>query len=501
MSPAATRRFQRAAAASARATGQEQPTLAPKPNIEAEAAFPEGSADRVVLRRDALFRWSLAIADAVAVAITLGLFQRAVHFSPGAWLFSLPAALLMGKAIGLYDRDQYVLKKTTLDEAPKLLQLSMSLTLATWFGGGLFLESHPGRRDIFGIALCLFVLTALSRTLARQIALRATPAERCIVLGNAGSATRIKAKLDMATSVNATVIGRVALDHGAFKEAPGGPPRLGRSDSLAMLLPAHGVERVLIAPDGHDQEHVLNAIRLTKALGVKVSVLPRLLEVVGSASTFDEVDGISLLAVRGHGLSRSSERMKRAVDMLLAAAGLLFFMPLLCAIAIAIKLDSRGPLFFRQRRIGRSGNEFEMLKFRTMVQHAERLKDDLRDRNEAVGLFKISDDPRITRVGRLLRQASLDELPQLLNVLRGEMSLVGPRPLVPDEDVLIDGWHRRRLALRPGMTGLWQVFGSARIPMQEMVKIDYIYGANWSIWLDAKILMRTVPYVLNRRGM
>jgi lipopolysaccharide/colanic/teichoic acid biosynthesis glycosyltransferase len=145
---------------------------------------------------------------------------------------------------------------------------------------------------------------------------------------------------------------------------------------------------------------------------------------------------------------------------------------------------------------------FLMLKFRSMVKDAETIKSELRDRNEARGgLFKITDDPRITRVGRFLRRTSLDELPQLFNVLSGSMSLVGPRPLVQDEDALIEGWQRRRLAVKPGMTGLWQIFGSSRIPMPEMVKIDYVYGANWSLWLDLKILLRTVPYVLRRRGL
>src|ERR1019366_9362597 len=143
-----------------------------------------------------------------------------------------------------------------------------------------------------------------------------------------------------------------------------------------------------------------------------------------------------------------------------------------------------------------------MLKFRSMVVDADELKDQLRGLNEAKGgLFKIPACPRVTRVGRFLRRTSLDELPQLLSVLTGDMSLVGPRPLVEDEDALIEGWRRRRLAVRPGMTGQWQIFGSSRIPMQEMVKIDYMYGANWSLWLDLKILLRTIPYVLSRRGL
>jgi exopolysaccharide biosynthesis polyprenyl glycosylphosphotransferase len=259
---------------------------------------------------------------------------------------------------------------------------------------------------------------------------------------------------------------------------------------------------VIIAPGSHDQDEVLQAIRVFKALGVKVSVVPRLLEVVGSSSTFDEVDGMTLLGVRQYGLSKSSELLKRSMDIAGASVALLLLGPLLIGLAVAVKIDSRGPVFFRQPRIGRRGQRFGMIKFRSMVRDADRVKEQLRQRNEAEGgLFKITDDPRMTRVGRLLRPASLDELPQLLNVLMGHMSLVGPRPLVPDEDALIEGWQRRRLTVRPGMTGLWQIYGSSRIPMQEMVKIDYMYGANWSIWLDLKILLRTVPHVLYRRGL
>ena len=166
-----------------------------------------------------------------------------------------------------------------------------------------------------------------------------------------------------------------------------------------------------------------------------------------------------------------------------------------------IKLDSRGPVLFRQDRIGRDGKPFQMLKFRTMVQDADEHKDELRHFNQAEGLFKIAKDPRITRVGSLLRRMSLDELPQLLNVMRGEMSLVGPRPLVIDEDSLLEGWRRRRLQLTPGMTGHWQILGSARLPLEEMARIDYLYVSNWSLWLDVKILLRTIPYVLSGKGL
>jgi lipopolysaccharide/colanic/teichoic acid biosynthesis glycosyltransferase len=233
-----------------------------------------------------------------------------------------------------------------------------------------------------------------------------------------------------------------------------------------------------------------------------VSVLPRLLEVVGSSVEFDDLHGVTLMGVRRFDLTRSSAAVKRAFDLVGASAAIVAAAPVLFAIAVAIKLDSRGPVFFRQLRVGRHGKHFGVFKFRTMVPDAEALKEGLRDRNEAQeGLFKIADDPRVTRVGRLLRRSALDELPQLFNIIRGEMSLVGPRPLVIDEDRLVEGWYRRRLELKPGMTGPWQILGPARVPLREMGAIDYLYVANWSLWGDVKILLRTVPHVVGRRGL
>ena len=459
------------------------------------------------LKRDSQLRRSLALVDVVAaygaLLIVIHLIEPgSAHLRPAAVLIA-PLMLLAGKVIGLYDRDQHVLSKTTIDEAPSILYLSVIYALSAWLCEAVLFRGWLGRPQVFALVLLTFVLVAFGRLGVRRVALAVASPERCIVLGSAKDAARIASKLQTARSVKATVIGRVALQRGDEGESSTlSESTLGDYESLGRIVAEHDVERAIIAPDSDGQEKLLDAIRLVKALGVKVSVLPRLLEVVGSSSSFDEVDGIWLLGVRPYGLARSSDLLKRAIDVTAATIGLVMLGPLFLMLTLAVKLDSPGPVFFRQPRIGRRGERFWMLKFRSMGDGADAMKEEIRALNEAEGgLFKVGEDPRMTRTGRFLRRTSLDELPQLINVLRGDMSLVGPRPLVSDEDALIEGWQRRRLAVRPGMTGLWQIYGSSRIPMHEMVKIDYIYGANWSIWLDLRILLRTIPYVLSRRGL
>jgi exopolysaccharide biosynthesis polyprenyl glycosylphosphotransferase len=415
----------------------------------------------------------------------------------------VPSVVLVSKAVGLYDRDEHLLHKTTLDEAPALFQVATLYVLFIGIVEGLFIEGTFGRDQLLALWVLLFASMLGARVAARRIARALASEERCVVLGDEAAAQWVRRKLEGGHGVKARVVGVIPLEaerEPLFEDRE--IPVLGGFDSLGALLAEHEIDRAVIAPSGgSDTERILEAVRLVKSLGVKVSVLPRLFEVVGSSVEFDDLEGVTLLGVRRYGLTRSSRALKRAVDLVGATAGLVLLTPLLAMIALAIKVNSPGPVLFRQRRIGRDDLEFEMFKFRTMVRGADEQKSQLFALNEAEGLFKIEDDPRITRVGRFLRRTSLDELPQLLNVLRGEMSLVGPRPLVADDDRRITGWHRRRLLVPAGMTGLWQIFGSARIPLNEMVKIDYLYGANWSLWLDLKILLRTVPYVFGRRGL
>ncbi len=197
----------------------------------------------------------------------------------------------------------------------------------------------------------------------------------------------------------------------------------------------------------------------------------------------------------------ASRAVKRWFDVAGSLVALVLAAPLLLAIAAAIKVDSPGPVVFRQRRVGRHGRTFWMLKFRSMVEGAEGQLSGLLERNEADGVFKLTDDPRITRIGRFLRRHYLDELPQILNVLRGEMSLVGPRPLPLGEDRRIEGRDRRRLDVAPGITGPWQVLGSSRVPLREMVRLDYEYATDWSLRGDLRILAHTVGSVIRGRGL
>jgi exopolysaccharide biosynthesis polyprenyl glycosylphosphotransferase len=455
------------------------------------------------MRRDALFRRVLLLADVVAIVgafvLTVALSSRSVQLT-WASIAGVPILLIGAKLFGLYDRDEALLRKTTLDEVPKLFLLATLCALVAWLAGGLIIAGELNRHAALFLWLALAALLMLARTGARAIALRIAPTERCLFIGDEGLAETIRCKLTGHGGIKAKVVANLDLDKAApWSTDACSSPRLSEIRELACELDVH---RAIVAPRGGDSGELLDLVRTLKAVGVRVSMLPRLLEVVGSSVEFDDLHGMTVMGVRRFELTRSSRVVKRAFDLLGASLGLLAVSPLLALCAVAIKLDSRGPVFFRQLRVGRHGERFYMLKFRTMVPDADALKDSLRHRNEAQeGLFKIADDPRVTRAGSLLRKSALDELPQLLNIVRGEMSLVGPRPLVVEEDDRVEGWHRRRLELMPGMTGHWQILGPARVPLREMVAIDYLYVANWSLWTDIKILLRTVPHVLGRRGL
>ncbi|MBV9816732.1 MAG: exopolysaccharide biosynthesis polyprenyl glycosylphosphotransferase [Solirubrobacterales bacterium] len=451
----------------------------------------EDRASRRLQWRDAVKRRLLGVFDILAVTVTMLIVQGSVGKHHALLLASaLPLVVVLFKIAGLYDRDDLRLVQSTLDEVPTMIQLTalfaLGVAILKWLFGGTL-----GGERIAELWLCAFVAIVAGRIAARTLASRIARPERCLVIGDPGRAHRIRERV-AASPAWAEVVASVELTTEDLESAES-------STAILQIVSELEVDRIVVAPaTGDDGADIVALIRWAKAVGVRVSVLPRMFEVVGSAVVIDVIDGMTMLGVRRFGLSDSSRLLKRAFDLCGAALGLLLVGPLMALIALAIRLDSPGPVFFRQTRVGRDGRHFSILKFRSMRTDAESLKHALLAQNEAgPGLFKIAADPRVTRVGRILRRTSLDELPQLLNVLRGEMSLVGPRPLVIDEDALVMGMDRQRLHLTPGMTGPWQVLGT-RVPMQEMVGIDYLYVTSWSLWMDFKILLRTLRHVVNR---
>jgi exopolysaccharide biosynthesis polyprenyl glycosylphosphotransferase len=272
-------------------------------------------------------------------------------------------------------------------------------------------------------------------------------------------------------------------------------PYLGGLPALSDLVALDQVDRVMIAFTRSHHEELLHALRVCRDAGVAVDVVPRLFEFLEGARTVEQIGGMPLLSIDAPEFSLASRVSKRTLDIVGASVLLIALAPLLALIAVAIKLDSRGPVLFLQPRSGRGGRTFKLFKFRSMhVGSTVEVRPD-------GAIVKSREDDRITRAGRLIRRFSLDEAPQLLNVLLGEMSLVGPRPLVLAEAAaLTEGWQSRRADLRPGLTGPWQVAGRSNIPFHDMIRFDYQYVAGWSLARDVEILLSTLPAVLSGRG-
>jgi len=272
---------------------------------------------------------------------------------------------------------------------------------------------------------------------------------------------------------------------------------LGSLSNLSRLIEEKAVDEVIITLPWMYHRKIMSIMRECERRQVSARIVPDFFQMSLSRVNVDDLGGVPLIGVREVGFGQGALLVKRGMDIVGAAMGLILGAPLLALIALAIRLDSPGPIVFRQTRIGIGDRHFEMYKFRSMRKGAEAELERLRELNEADGpIFKIHNDPRLTRVGRFLRRTSLDELPQLWNVLRGEMSLVGPRPPLPAEVTRYMEWHKQRLGVRPGMTGLWQVSGRSLLSFDEGVLLDIYYIENWSLWLDFKILLRTIPKAL-----
>jgi exopolysaccharide biosynthesis polyprenyl glycosylphosphotransferase len=280
-----------------------------------------------------------------------------------------------------------------------------------------------------------------------------------------------------------------------------GIPRLGSISMLGDVLATHEVDELIVNGADVREQELVDLVERAHQRGVQVRVAPTTADILRHRAEYVPGQAVPLFELRPPVFAGVDWAVKRTFDLIVASSVLVLGFPLWALIALAIKLDSRGPILFRDTRVGLGEREFGMIKFRTMFQGASRLQNRLEQRNEASGaLFKIRDDPRVTRVGAILRRYSLDEIPQVLNVLRGEMSLVGPRPLPKRDFEKLEAWHRKRYHVLPGMTGLWQISGRSELDFDDLVRLDFYYLEHWTIWLDITILLKTIPAVLAQRG-
>jgi exopolysaccharide biosynthesis polyprenyl glycosylphosphotransferase len=352
---------------------------------------------------------------------------------------------------------------------------------------------HPAIGAVVATGVTV-VAVGTARTVTR-IRLHAAPAlrERVVIVGSGEVARGLVERMRQHPEYGLEPVGLV--DDDTHLPSQIDIPDLGRLGSLSSLLATGRVDRVVIAFTRGGHEQLLDCIRVCRDAGVPISVVPRLFEFLEGVHAIDQLAGMPLVSFRAPVFSRLASGCKRGLDLSCAATMLLALSPLLLVVAVAIRLDSSGPILFVQRRAGRGGRYFDLYKFRSMEVNSKVLV------QESGAIVKGRDDERVTRVGRLIRRFSLDEAPQLFNVLRGDMSLVGPRPLVHAEQLaLVEDWQARRSDLRPGLTGPWQVSGRSHIPFEDMIKIDYQYVAGWSLARDLRILLQTLPVVISGRG-
>jgi exopolysaccharide biosynthesis polyprenyl glycosylphosphotransferase len=459
---------------------------------------------RILLAADvAGFSAAVVLAYAFFAPDTQGTWSAAVLL---AALGSL-GFVFGAKLCGLYDLDAAGPAHSTLDELVRIFLIATVELFLVAQIADLRGDSLPQLTTFWLLAIgSVASFRVAARVVARR---RLAYVQRAVIVGAGDIGQVVARKILQHPEYRIELLGFVDDDPTDRREVMRQVPVLGGQDDLADIVDALGVDRVLVAFSGDPQEETatLELVRSLQEAPVHIDIVPRLFHVVGPRAEIRMLEGLPLVGLPVTRLSRSSALLKRAFDLLVAAIGLVVLAPLLLIVTIAIKLDSRGPVLFRQTRIGAGNRPFTILKFRTMVENAEELKPQFAHLNKHLlnggdaRMFKIPYDPRCTRVGRILRRYSIDELPQLVNVLNGQMTMVGPRPLIPEEQQYVQGWAERRLRLKPGVTGFWQVLGRDDIPFEEMIALDYLYIANWSLLGDIKLTLQTVPVLFRRRAV
>jgi exopolysaccharide biosynthesis polyprenyl glycosylphosphotransferase len=503
--------------------------VATKPVVEAQPSEANGSASPLMLPSDirrtrvlpspfqvrALVRRLASIAALVAIdvaglagAVYLALVLRELYYGQGPLLWGLPwnaeekwlpflvlvTVLVFWQARLYAPREQ----RAGLGRIVSSLLLVTLITLAFAVGTGYHHTTFGLYATAFVLAVILIgCLRGAYEIITRDVWRLAGVRRRAVLLGSGERIVDLRRALGLGRGgIDYEFLGVVTSDG-----ADVGLPVLGTVAELPGLLERlHPDELIASDVDLGDRE-LLELVARAHEAGVKVRIAPTTTELLTQRVEYVPGQGVPLFELRPPVFAGLDWATKRAFDLVVSILLVLAAVPLWALIALAIKLDSGGPVFYRDRRVGLGEREFGMYKFRSMYVDAATRQTALEASNEASGpLFKIKDDPRVTRVGRILRRYSLDELPQVLNVLRGEMSLVGPRPLPLRDYVQLADWHRKRYLVLPGMTGLWQVSGRIELTFDDLVRLDFYYLENWSIWLDISILAKTLPAVVARRG-
>ena len=434
----------------------------------------------------------------------------------GVFAATLPLWTVAAKVYGLYDNDDERTDHSTADDLVGVFHL---VTVGTW---GLFVGTHlagfaqPHVWRLVAFWALAIALIALARGLARAYCRRRITYLQNVVIVGAGRVGQFVArKLLQHTEYGVNLLGFVDDEPRPLAPELASVRVLGRPEDLPAIVRLFDVERVIFAFSSQSEPSTRELVQSMKELDIQVDIVPRLFEAVGPSASIHTIEGVPLMSLPPVGPSRSSLALKRLIDILGAGIALLLLAPLFGAIALALKLDSKGPVFYRHERLGRNGGRLLLFKFRTMHLHCcrgerygaataeaefRRLMEDEGRRHEFELTYKLRDDPRVTRVGGWLRRTSIDELPQLLNVLLGHMSLVGPRPVTQSEIARYGSAATAVLAVKPGITGYWQINGRAGLDYEDRVRLDGAYVGSWSLKLDCKIIANTLRALVSGRG-
>jgi exopolysaccharide biosynthesis polyprenyl glycosylphosphotransferase len=481
----------------------------------------------IVKRRGWLVRRMLLVADVVGLVGALLMAQwlapsvdNVDAYSPRmeifAFMLTVPAWIVITKLYGLYDHDDERANHSTADDFGGVFHM---VTVCTWIVIVVTYLSdiaHPSVQKLVVFWAAAIALVCLARASARTLARRNEAYVQNTVIVGAGDVGQLFAK--KVRNHPEYGINLVGFVDAKAKERPsdlGDVALLGEAGRLPAIVRLLDVERVIVAFSNESHEETLELLRAVQDLQVQIDIVPRLFEFVGPGVEIHTVEGLPLFGLPPVKLSRSSVFVKRGFDLTGAVFGLALLLPLFVVVGVLIKLDSRGPIFYRHERVGRGGRPFLLFKFRTMQleycrgaeyggedadREFERLMADPRLRAEFEKSYKLKNDPRVTRLGNVLRKTSIDELPQLINVVLGHISLVGPRPLTAAEAERYGSDWDTVLSTRPGVTGYWQINGRSQLEYEDRVRLDLAYVSSWSLGLDLLILGKTLRVLLSRTG-